>query len=125
VAKQQPEPQRFLFAFLGTSLPEGASEKETQRFYDSQGGHLQPIMVVDKDLNELSSFADLVEESKRIEQDWKIVLIACLAGQNGVAPTSEVAEEPLKHMVHTVQQGGDLSKYLAFDRNGDPVTFSS
>jgi hypothetical protein len=81
-------------------------------------------MCVDKDLNELSSFVDLVEESKRIQQDWQIVLIACLAGQNDIPPSSEVAEEPLKQMVHAVQQGGDLSKYLAFDRNGDPVTFS-
>jgi hypothetical protein len=53
-----------------------------------------------------------------------MVLIASLAGKNGVAPSAEVAEEPLKQMVHAVQEGGDLSQYLLFDRAGDPVVFS-
>lgn len=78
-------------------------------------------MMVDKDLNELSGFADLVEESKMMEQEWQMVLIASLAGKNGVAPSPEVAEEPLKQMVLTVQRGGDLSQYLIFDRAGIPV----
>jgi hypothetical protein len=52
-----------------------------------------------------------------------MVLIAILAGKNGVAPSSEVAEEPLKNMVRTVQEGGDLSPFLMFDSNGDPVIF--
>lgn len=82
-------------------------------------------MCVDKDLNELSSFADLVEESKQVGQAWHMVMIAVLAGKNGVAPSSEVAEAPLKKMVHTVQQGGDLSPFLMFDRNGNPVVFDS
>jgi hypothetical protein len=80
-------------------------------------------MCVDKDLSELTSFADLIEESKQLGQEWHMVLIAILAGKNGVAPTSEVAEEPLKKMVHTVQEGGDLSSFLMFDINGDPVIF--
>ena len=80
-------------------------------------------MCVDKDLNELASFADLVEESKQLGQEWQMVLIAILAGKNGVAPSSEVAEEPLKKMVLTVQKGGDLSQFLMFDSNGEPVIF--
>jgi len=94
-----------------------------RRFDAGQGGLLDPIMCVDKDLNELASFADLVEESKQIGQEWHMVLIAILAGKNGVAPSSEVAEEPLKNMVRTVQEGGDLSSFLMFDSNGDPVIF--
>ncbi len=78
-------------------------------------------MMVDKDLNELTGFADLVEESKNMKKEWQMVLIASLAGKNGVAPGPEVAEEPLKQMVLTVQQGGDLSQYLIFDRAGNPV----
>jgi hypothetical protein len=115
----------LLFVFLGTSLPEDASDEETRRFHEGQGGHLRAIMCVDKDLHELSSFDDLVEESKQLKQDWQIVLIASLAGQNNVPPSAELAEEPLKQMVQTVQQGGDLSNYLALDRNGEPVTFGS
>jgi len=123
VAQQQPEPQRFLFVFLKVTRPDEATEEEIRRYDAGQGGFLDPIMCVDKDLNELTSFADLVEESKKVGQDWQMVLIAVLAGKDGVAPSSELAEEPLKRMVHAVQEGGDLSPFLMFDRNGDPVIF--
>ncbi len=123
VAKKQPEPQRFLFVFLKVTRPDEATEEEIRRFDAGQGGFLDPIMCVDKDLNELASFADLVEESKQVGQEWQMVLIAILAGKNGVAPSSEVAEEPLKKMVRTVREGGDLSPFLMFDSNGDPVIF--
>ncbi len=125
VAKSQPEPQRFLFVFLRVTLPENPSEEESRRFQAGEGGQLEPVICVDKDLNELVSFADLVEESTRLGQDWHMVLIAVLAGKNGVAPDSEAAEEPLKEMVHTVQQGGDLSSFLMFDREGNPIIFES
>ena len=80
-------------------------------------------MCVDKTLDELGSFSDLVAESKRMEQDWQIVLVACLSGRNGVVPNSGEAEQPLKMMVQTVENGGDLSKYMAFDRHGTPIQF--
>ena len=123
VAKQQQQPQRFLFVFLKVSRPEEATEEEIRRFDTGQGGYLEPIMCVDKDMNELASFADLVEESKQLGQEWQMVMVAVLAGKNGVAPTSDVAEDPLKKMVHAVQKGGDLSPYLMFNRQGDPVIF--
>ena len=122
-AKQQPEPQRLLFVFLRTSLSKEAKHKEKQQFHSGQGGELQPIMCVDKTLDELGSFADLVEESKQMQQDWQIVLIAGLAGKNGHFPDSNEAEQPLNIMVQTVEQGGDLSKYLAFDKEGILIQF--
>ncbi len=123
VAKKQPEPQRFLFVFLRVSLPENATEEERHRFQAGQGGQLEPVMCVDKDLTELADFAGLVEESTQIGQDWHMVLIAVMAGKNGIAPDSAAVEDPLKRMVHTVQQGGDLSSFLVFDREGNPVVF--
>lgn len=123
VAKEQAEPQRFLFVFVRTSVPDNPTEEEARRFDAGQGGQLEPIMCVDKDLNELTSFAGLVEESKQVGQDWQMVLIAVLSGKQGVAPDSDAVEEPLKRMVATVQQGGDLSAFLVFDREGNPVIF--
>lgn len=81
-------------------------------------------MCVDKTLEELGGFSDLVKESQKMEQDWQIVLVACLSGRNGVVPDSEAAERPLKMMMETVQHGGDLSKFMAFDRGGEPVRFN-
>ncbi|WP_200911599.1 hypothetical protein [Teredinibacter purpureus] len=81
-------------------------------------------MCVDKTLEELGVFSDLVKESESLEQDWQIVLIACLSGRNGVVPDSTEVEFSLKKMVETVQQGGDLSKYVAFNRGGEPIQFN-
>lgn len=122
-ARQQAEPQRILFVFLQASLPKDPGEEEASRFHSGQGGELQPVMSVDKTLDELGSFADLVAESERTKQDWQIVLVAALSGRKGVAPSSDEAEQPLKKMMQAVESGGDLSRYMAFDREGIPVQF--
>ena len=124
VGKQQSEPQRFLFVFLQVSLPDDHKDEDKERFHSGKGGMLQAIMCVDKDLDELTNFEDLVTESKQMEQQWDIVLIACLSGINGMHPTPEQAEEPLNIIFQTVQNGGDLSKYLAFDKEGGLLHFS-
>lgn len=82
-------------------------------------------MCVDKTLNELGSFSDLVTESEGMKQDWQIVLVACISGKNGIVPSSDEATQSLKLMVQTVENGGDLSNFLAFDRNGDPIQFGN
>jgi hypothetical protein len=123
VAKQQPEPQRLLFVFLRSSLPDDHGEEEARCFHAGQGGALEPVMCVDKTLGELSTFSTLTAEAERVDKDWQIVLVAGLAGRNGIVPSSDDAEEPLKMMLHTIETGGDLSKYMAFDREGEPVKF--
>ncbi|RLA20226.1 MAG: ribonucleotide reductase subunit alpha [Gammaproteobacteria bacterium] len=122
-AKQQPEPQRLLFVFLKASLPKDHEGDEESRFNAGQGGELEPVMCVDKALDELGSFSDLVEESKQMQQDWQLVLIAALSGRNGITPSSAEAEKSLKMMLHVVENGGDLSRYITFDRDGIPVQF--
>lgn len=122
-AKQQAEPQRLLFVFLKVSLSGDHGAEKASRFHAGRGGELQPVMCVDKTLDELGSFADLVAESERTQQDWQIVLLAALSGRNGVPPTADEAEQPLKMMMQTVENGGDLSKYMAFDRAGMPIRF--
>lgn len=80
-------------------------------------------MCVDKTLDELGSFSDLVTESESMGKNWQIVLVAGLSGRNGVVPSSDEAEQPLKRMVQAVESGGDLSNYMAFDKNGSPILF--
>ncbi len=80
-------------------------------------------MCVDKPLDELGSFSDLVAESEQMEQDWQIVLVAGLSGRNGVMPSSDEATQPLKMMVQTVESGGNLSNFMAFGKDGAPVQF--
>ena len=122
-AKQQVEPQRLLFVFLKASLPKDHGAEEESRFHSGEGGELEAVMCVDKTLDELGNFADLVEESNKMEQEWRIVLVAGLSGRNGVLPKPDEAEQALKAMVESVRNGGDLSKYMAFDRDGTPIQF--
>ncbi len=68
-AKQQLEPQRLLFVFTKVELPVEHSDIEAEKFHAGQGGNLVPVVCVDKALNELGSFSDLVEESKQTGQD--------------------------------------------------------
>lgn len=81
-------------------------------------------MSADKTLDELGSFSDLVAESEAMEKNWNIVLVAALSGKNGVMPTSVDAEEPIKKMAQTVESGGNLSNYMAFDNTGTPIQFN-
>jgi hypothetical protein len=70
VGKQQNDPQRFLFVFLQASLPDDHDDDDAQRYHSGQGGELKAIMCVDKDLAELTDFADLVTESEQMGQNW-------------------------------------------------------
>ena len=56
-------------------------------------------------------------------QDWKIVFIACLAGRAGAMPSTEEAQTHLTTMVNSIQNGV-ISKYLAYDQDGNLVRFS-
>lgn len=121
---EQKEPQRFLFVFLRAALPKDHDGDEAVCFHSGQGGALSPIMCVDKPLDDLTSFSDLVEESKNMDQDWQLILVACLSGMGGLMPTSTETDLQLKMMVQRVENGGDLSRYLAFNRDGELVQFS-
>jgi len=45
------------------------------------------------------------------------------AGTEGVMPSTEEAQDPLKTMIHSIQNGA-ISKYPAFDQAGDLVQIS-
>jgi len=121
-ARQQAEPQRLLFVFAGAELPEDSTPEQRTRFDAGAGGALIPLMCVDKSPDELTTFAELVEESRAMGPEWKIVFVASLAGQDGRAPTSEGAEAPLQSMVEAIRAGGH-SSFIPFDRSGRPVLF--
>jgi hypothetical protein len=121
-AKAQPEPQRLLFVFVAAELPEDATEQERQRHAEKQGGSLRPVLCVDKLPEELSDFAGLIAESSRTGVAWDLVLSAGLSGRAGMAPSSDEAEQPLKMMVGAIE-AGSIGNFLAFDRDGQALTF--
>jgi hypothetical protein len=44
VARQQQEPQKFLFVLTKADLPEEHSEAEAKRFNEGEGGNLVPVV---------------------------------------------------------------------------------
>ncbi|MCQ4327639.1 ribonucleotide reductase subunit alpha [Stutzerimonas stutzeri] len=121
-ARRQHEPQRLLFVFVSAELPEDATEAERRRFEENAGGSLKPVLCVDKLPEELSGFAALREESERTGVAWDLLFAAALPGQAGITPGADEAEQPLKIMVGAIETG-NVGRFLAFDRAGQPVEF--
>ncbi len=122
-ARSQPEPQRMLFAFAKAELPADAAAPERERYAERRGGALAPVMCVDKMVDELGSFEDLVAESRHTGADWDIVFVSSLSGRDGLAPPTEQAEAPLNMMV-TYIHTGQVERFLAFNRSGELVSLA-
>jgi hypothetical protein len=123
VARQQPEPAKYLFVFLDAVLPEEHTPEEAFLFAQGQGGQLLPVMNMAKDLDELTTFAALLNEVPDKEQNWQVVLVACVSGENGKLPSNEEVDGPLQVLEHTIRIGGDISAYVAFDQDGEHIQF--
>ncbi len=121
-ARTQPEPQRLLFVFAGTELPDECTEQQRTDFERGAGGALVPLMCVDKTPAELDSFQTLLSESAEIGGDWRIVFAAALSGSGGRNLTSADAEAPLQRMVEAIRRGSHEA-FIPFDREGQPVVF--
>lgn len=121
-ARQQPDPQRLLFVFTRSELPDNPTPAEKERFENGEGGALAPVMFVDKTLDELRSFAELVEESGHTGQKWDVMFVGCLGGQGGAMPDANEAQQALELMVKSIQ-GGIVDRFLAYRPDGEQVRF--
>ena len=121
-AREQPEPQRLLFVFANAVLPDDSTPEQRARFEAGEGGALAPLMSVDKSPAELSTFAALVEESRRFGPEWAVVFVASLPGRAGRAPTSQEAGQSLQRMIESVKTGA-FGSFIPFDRQGQPMLF--
>ena len=122
-ARRQPEPQRLLFVFAGSELPDDCTPEQRVRYQAGDGGVLTPLMSVDKAPEELGSFGALTEEARRFGPDWAIVFVASLSGRGGQAPSKAEAERSLERMIASIKAGA-IGAFIPFDRNGDPVLLS-
>ena len=118
-AKQQVQPQKFLVAFLEIYLPSQHNVSQAKDFLAGTGGVLKPIELVEKDPFQLYDLNSLAEESLTEQKNWKIALIGCLSGINGLMPNSEVTKKHKDSMIQKINSGSDLSRYFAFHKNGD------
>jgi hypothetical protein len=123
-AKQQPSQQRLLLVFVGTSLPSDATAQQRTEFESGESGELTPLMCVDKDPHDLSSFEGLSTEAQQMAPEWRLFFASALAGNDGLAPTATKIEAALKTMVESIRLG-DLERMIPFDRHGDAVRLGS
>lgn len=119
-AREQPEPQRLLFVFANAVLPDDSTHEQRAQFEAGRGGGLEPLMSVDKDAEELDTFAALVEESCQFGAEWAIVFVASLPGRMGRAPTHEEVDSSLQRMIESIK-AGSFASYIPFDRSGQPM----
>jgi len=119
--RQQPETFQMLFVFAKSALPPEHTEEEAERFKSGCGGELTPMMCVDKTPGELTDFKALALEAEKVFLDWQMVFCGALPGGIGAPPSKEAIDDALKNMVQAIQFGGDMSGYVIFDKNGDPI----
>lgn len=121
-AATQPEPQRLLFVFADAELPSDATPKQRARFLAGEGGALAPIMCVDKAPEDLSSFDELVAESRQAGPPWRVMFAAALSGRDGRPPSKSEVDAALQSMVEAVR-GGGVGRFAAYDVDGEPLRF--
>ncbi|WP_372833680.1 ribonucleotide reductase subunit alpha [Pontibacterium sp.] len=118
-AGTQDEPQRLLFLFA--QIEKQDSKKHKQR----QHGSVVPLMCVDKLPAELTDFTGLAAEADQVSAGWDFVLAAGLSGTGGQPPSTDDAEPHLNKMANDLMMGADLSRYVIFDRQGNPVSMQA
>jgi len=119
MATTQDQPQRLLFLFA--TADSNKSAKSNKKKNKAQKGTILPVMCVDKLPQEIESFEALISEADNINTDWNFVLVAGLSGKNNEAPSTEDAEPYLNQMVNGLASGEDLSRYIIFDREQNPI----
>ena len=119
-ARSQPEPQRLLFVFADSVLPEDCTAEQRAGFEAGEGGALTPVASVDKAPADLSTFDALVEESFQFSRAWAIVFVGALAGRNGQSPASGEADRHLQRMTESIK-AGSIGGFIPFDRAGQAV----
>ncbi|HSW05006.1 MAG TPA: ribonucleotide reductase subunit alpha, partial [Aquabacterium sp.] len=99
-----------------------ATPAQRESFEAGRGGALEPLACVDKRVEDLGSFEDLVLESRQASPPWQVVFIAGLPGVDGQPPTPEMIDSALDAMVESVRTGS-FGGFLALDPAGAPLSF--
>ncbi len=124
LARQQSEPQQLLFVFTRNELPEAHTAEQAERFHAGQGGHLAPVVCVDRGPDEIAGFSDFAAEANENIQDWAVFFVAALPGLANRNPTPLAIDQAMERMVETVRTG-QVAAYLAFDRSGAPLQLAT
>ena len=87
LARRQTEPQQLLFVFTRSELPADHTPEQAARFAAGQGGHLAPVVCVDRGLHEIPGFQAFASEADAHIDDWAVIFAAALPGIGNRPPT--------------------------------------
>jgi len=122
-ASAQPDPQVLLFIFAGAELPADATPAQRRSFEQGAGGELTPLMCVEKEVGELSTFDALLLESREVGPPWQVLFAAALSGADGKRPAGREVEQALKVLVDRVRHGA-VQGLLALSNRGEALSFT-
>ncbi|MGB6006598.1 ribonucleotide reductase subunit alpha [Castellaniella sp.] len=123
-ARLQPEPQRLLFVFAASGVPDDATPAQKASHARGEGGELTPLLCVDKTPAELTDFAALARESEQTGQGWQVMFVAAMADQSAYLPDNKDVDLAFQRMTQMIKYGA-VGSLMAFDRGGDPLVFGA
>lgn len=88
-------------------------------------GVLKPIMVKSRRVSPGLVFSQLKDEATELDDRWAFMMLAILPSNPTGPPEPGIVDEHLKNMARTLLTGGDLSRYLFVDRDGELVRISA
>jgi hypothetical protein len=88
-------------------------------------GVLKPIMVKSRRVTPGLAFEQLKAEATELDDRWAFMMLAILPSHPAGPPAPGDVDEHLKNMARTLLTGGDLSRYLFVDRDGELVQISA
>lgn len=122
VSRVQPVPQSLLMVFVDVELPPDSTPEQRERFDRGEGGALMPRMCVDRSPADIESWEALVKDADTQSDQWRMVMVAALAGKPGQPPTSDQIDGALNQMVMSIHQG-QIQAFVPFDRQGQAIHF--
>ena len=120
-ATDESEPQVLLFVFAGAGPPADGIGGQRQKLSQGTSGELTPLMCMEQEPSELTSFDAFVSESREVGPPWQVVFAAGLPGRNGERPCGRLVQKALNIMMDCVRRGA-VQNLLALSATGEVLS---
>lgn len=124
IAASEPQPHKLLTVLLRIDHAFTQGEDGKTRPIEDEG-ELVPIAIKAHDVEPGLDFATLKSDADAGAPGWGLMMTAVLPGQGPNPPEEKTVDDHLKRMAQTVMSGGDRSRFLFLDRDGEPVMMES
>ncbi len=124
MALTEPHPPQLLTVLIKADVVHQQDDSGQHQPLAGEGV-LQPIMVKARRVTPELDFEQLKAEATELDDRWAFMMLAILPSHPAGPPAPGEVDEHLKNMARTVLTGGDLSRYLFVDRDGELVQVSA